>query len=642
MVIFIFSSYQELQSQLEFIQSLTRDLHQRCQALPLEVPDAERNELKDKLQRLQREVSELDEEIPRASQYTAMVTPGREGASAVVELPPEVVQSKPAAHEPTENADSDLGDSESGVSSMESFEGILRKENGHTPGENGVRENGVLEERSANEDSDENVHSNEGMPGGMSVTPDEYQRIRMNQSAETNENESMPSVSPIGVENGQHSRDLDDESRETDDKSRAVSVPLLTVTDEDGTPAEVTFAENTPENSLDDSFPDQAGQFFIDDFDVYYGQASPKKNIEPEEATATDNTVASESERDEPDNVTAKETADDYTEEMRANDMVNGSQNSSLSDQAPSGVSNDRTSEVRDQQLTDNTVTESVVPSHKTITDDALRDFDISADLETGDNVPRHSTPSELVSSTDKDGNAPLDQHAEAPELLTDSSVPPEKSLNGDAVSTASNRTPVYPQFGESGQRIDKKRKYEPLEGASRDSQDLSGQTGIQTGLVSSAPNEELDKLDRLLNIRESQNSLREDEVQTPQDRIASILSQRRKAEEAERLRFAEDSVRDTDYELFTSRPLDLVDRSSPLKELDESGTLLHEDMTLDEFLVEVEKLVEKLRSIEELITTDMDSEDNVKDELAKHVVSWRTFCCTSRLQNSPYFSGLG
>jgi len=31
---------------------------------------------------------------------------------------------------------------------------------------------------------------------------------------------------------------------------------------------------------------------------------------------------------------------------------------------------------------------------------------------------------------------------------------------------------------------------------------------------------------------------------------------------------------------------------------------------------------LDKLRSIEELITTDMEDEDNVKDELAKHVVS--------------------
>ena len=58
------------------------------------------------------------------------------------------------------------------------------------------------------------------------------------------------------------------------------------------------------------------------------------------------------------------------------------------------------------------------------------------------------------------------------------------------------------------------------------------------------------------------------------------------------------------------------------MKELDESGNLLHEDMSLEDFLVEVEKLVEKLRSIEELITTELDSEDNMKDELAKHVVS--------------------
>ena len=132
-----------------------------------------------------------------------------------------------------------------------------------------------------------------------------------------------------------------------------------------------------------------------------------------------------------------------------------------------------------------------------------------------------------------------------------------------------------------------------------------------------------MDQLDKLLNINgnTSEDDVRNTEGEKPQDKIASILSQRRKAEEAERLRFAENSVRDADYELFTSRPLDLIDRSSPLKDLDESENILHENMSLDAFLVEVEKLLEKLHSIEELITTDLEDEDNVKDELAKHVV---------------------
>ena len=61
------------------------------------------------------------------------------------------------------------------------------------------------------------------------------------------------------------------------------------------------------------------------------------------------------------------------------------------------------------------------------------------------------------------------------------------------------------------------------------------------------------------------------------------------------------------------------------MKDLDESGNLLHEDMSLDEFLVEVEKLMEKLHSIEELISTEQDLDNNVKEELAKHVVSCRS-----------------
>ena len=152
---------------------------------------------------------------------------------------------------------------------------------------------------------------------------------------------------------------------------------------------------------------------------------------------------------------------------------------------------------------------------------------------------------------------------------------------------------------------------------------DSAPRSDLEPSFVSLGPNEEMDQLDKLLNINgnTSEDDVRNTEGEKPQDKIASILSQRRKAEEAERLRFAENSVRDADYELFTSRPLDLIDRSSPLKDLDESENILHENMSLDAFLVEVEKLLEKLHSIEELITTDLEDEDNVKDELAKHVV---------------------
>ena len=523
---------------------------------------------------------------------------GGEGASVVVALPIEVVRSKPVAHEPLENGDSDLGDSESGVSSMESFEGILRKENGQAPGENGVKENGVLEERSSSEDLDGDMNPS----GGMSVTPDEYQRIRMNHNEQSNEEVT------IGLENGECSRDLDEESREPQDQSCDVSVPLLMVTDEDGTPAEVAFAENVPENSVDnvdsESFPDQAGEFFIDDFDIYYGQAGPEIVVGHEEASASGNEFVAESEREKP----------------------------AGTDQVPSGASEEQTDDlvlkdkVQDFKLVENAVTKITLPPRKAVTVDDLLESDIFSDLETGV-LPRHSTPSELVVSIENEENTPLDEHAQKVTVgpLKDSIV----AVNGEVTSPSSNDTGNLPLSDKSEKREDKTRKHEPSAVSSLDStpielRDLSGQTGVQTGLASSEPNEEMDKLDRLLNVaeHESENNKKDVKEVKPQDRIASILSERRKAEEAERRRFAETSMRDADYELFASRPLDLMDRSSPLKDLDESGNLLHEEMSLEEFLVEVEKLVEKLRSIEELITTELDAEDNVKDELAKHVVS--------------------
>lgn len=565
------------------------------------------------MERLQRDLTVLVKEFPSTVPSDDMVTSRGESTTAIVVFPAEVIGTKPVAHEPVENGNSELGDSESGVSSMESFEGILRKENGHATIENGLKENGVSENLSANDDMDGDLNPR----GGISVTPDEYQRIRMNQSTESNED--VTSRSSISLENGEYSREFEDGSRDTENKSRDANVPLLTVTDENGTPGEVVYAEIVQEsgvdNADDESFPDQAGEFFIDDFDVYYGQTPSEMVLKPEKTSASDETDVAESERGT------------LNGESRVDGLQNGSQNSGLSDQEPDGALSDETSDLvlkAKHQTVESAVTEITLPEQKSV--DALHKFDFSAYLET-EELPRHSTPSELVVSTDDEGNAPLygNEEIKTVEPLQDSTT----SVNADASSTVRNDTRKASDQDEK--RPGKIRKYEPsaipsADVVSTESGGISGETDLQTGFVGSAPNEEMNKLGRLLNIsdHESGNNVRDVEDVKPQEKIASILAARRKAEEAERLHFAESSVRDPDYELFTSRPLDLVDRSSTLKDLDESGSLLHEEMGLDEFLVEVEKLLEKLRSIEELITTDLDSEDNVKDELAKHVVSLR------------------
>lgn len=567
----------------------------------------EKDAIKEKLKRLQQDIAAL-EETPLAFHHANAETPGREGASGFVEEPTKVAERKPAGHDVVENGDSDLGDSESGVSSMESFEGILRKENGHSSSENDVQENGVSDERFENDESDDNEH----LDGGLSVSPDEYQRIRMNHSAETNQDATS-------------SRDLDDDSRatsrETDDKSGDVSVPRLTVTDEDGAPAEVEFAENGTDNSQDnEGFTDQTGEFFFDDFDVYYGDSTPKTVIEQDQGSARDDTIVSEKERDVPksDSFVVKESSSD---DSRAADTVDHVPNGDVSDDQ----SNDLVLKEESQQLKEDVVTDVTLPSYKTVTANALPDdFDISADSELGEGILRHSTPAEVIASTAKKENT-------TPDLRDSSSDSMEQLVNG-----AETQGP--PRFDE-GRKAESSsyRDYNAdasglsssLDRTPTKSRAPTSQTGVEIGLVSSPPNEAMEKLDRLLNIGEhsSDNIAKDVEAERPHDRIASILSVRRKAEEAERLRFAESSVRDTDYELFTSRPLDLIDRSSPLKDLDDSENLLHENMSLDSFLVEVEKLLEKLRSIEELITTDMEDEDNVKDELAKHVVSVEDFC---------------
>ena len=507
----------------------------------------------------------------------------------------EVVVPKPAGHNAAENGDSDLADSESGVSSMESFEGILRKENEDATTENGVQVNGVSDDHFVNDESDEDVHLN----GGLSVSPDEYQRIRLSHSADTNQDTNS-------------SRDLDDDSRATsratDVKSGDVSVPVLIVTDEDGTRAEVEFAENGVDGSQDnEGFTEQAGEFFFDDFDVYYGESTPKTVSDPDKTSTREDTITSENESSVTKSVTIKESS---SGDLNAGDTVDHVPNGDvLEDQ-----SNDLVSKDESESFEKSIVTEVTLPSHKSVTDNALRDdFDISGDSELGDDILRHRTPAEDITSTSTEENT-------TPDLKGNKSDPVELLINGPEAQ-------VPPQLDKVKTSDSNSVSSKALDNVAEKSASPTSQTSVKTGLTKSAPNEEMDKLDRLLNIGEHslENNTRDVEAEKPHDRIASILSERRKAEEAERLRFAESSVRDTDYELFTSRPLDLVDRSSPLKDLDESESLLHENMSLDAFLVEVEKLLDKLRSIEELITTGMEDEDNVKDELAKHVVSTET-----------------
>ena len=585
---------QDLHSELEFINSRARNIQEQGQTLLLEIPDVEKDAIKEKLEKLQQDIASLEEETNLTSRHAISEIPGREGASAFVE----VVVTKAAGQDVAENGDSDLGDSESGVSSMESFEGILRKGNGHSASENGVQVNGVSDDHFVNDESDEIVHLN----GGLSVSPDEYQRIRLSHSADTNQDTNS-------------SRDVDDDSRATGDKSAHVSVPVLIVTDEDGIRAEVEFAEDVEDGGqANEGFTEQADEFFFDDFDVYYGENTPKTVMDPDKTSIGEDTITSENESSEPKSGTIEESS---SGDSNADDTVDHLQNGDVSED----LSNDLVLKDEGGSLESSIVTEVTLPSHKSVTDNPLPDdFDISVDSELGEDILRHSTPAEVIDSTPTEGNT-------TPDLQGNKSDPMELLINGP-------ETQAPPQFDDVKRAESISDSFQGLDNVAKKSPSPTSQTGVKAVLTSSAPNEEMDKLDRLINIGEHslENNARDLQAEKPHDKIASILSERRKAEEAERLRFAENSVRDTDYELFTSRPLDLVDRSSPLKDLDESESLLHENMSLDAFLVEVEKLLDKLRSIEELITTDMEDEDNVKDELAKHVVSTKNPCVISEL----------
>lgn len=563
---------------------MARNIHEQGQALLSEITDVEKDAVIEKLERLQRDIVALGE-IPvlSVSQPGYGEPPGGEGASSLV--------GPMNVHDMAENGDSDLGDSESGVSSMESFEVPLRKENGRASSENGLQENGVSNYHLENVDLDDN----EILEGGISVSPDEYQRIRMSKSGESNE-EIMASFESVGLENGFHAQNVKEillsESRRSE-----VNLPILTVTDENGTPAEVEFAENATEKSLGkEGFGDQAGDFFFDDFDVYYGDRPSEAVDNIDEVSERYRMANEEIEGDltKSDAVTNKESNSDSS-------LTDGAVDLSQT----GGNSGSHVNDISEVALT---------PRVSKLKDD----FDISDDSELEKDVLRHSTPTELVATTADNVNTTpdlLERTTDSTEVfanVTETCVPPliEKKMKGD---TSLDRD----------LHADSQNRNSTADTIPTNPRDSAPRSDLEPSFVSLGPNEEMDQLDKLLNINgnTSEDDVRNTEGEKPQDKIASILSQRRKAEEAERLRFAENSVRDADYELFTSRPLDLIDRSSPLKDLDESENILHENMSLDAFLVEVEKLLEKLHSIEELITTDLEDEDNVKDELAKHVV---------------------
>lgn len=67
------------------------------------------------------------------------------------------------------------------------------------------------------------------------------------------------------------------------------------------------------------------------------------------------------------------------------------------------------------------------------------------------------------------------------------------------------------------------------------------------------------------------------------------------------------------------------------LRELNSDEVPLKEGMSLDVFVVEVEKLLEKLRVIEDMMRACQGVPDNVRDELARHVV------CTQYVNSSTY-----
>ena len=637
----------------------------------------EREEINTKLLNVQKELAELDVEKNFMSQVLssppkAMSTSEQDGSSAVGNYAAEVPQRNPSTSEIVENGDIDLADSESGVSSMDSFEGFLRKESGHPLDENGMKQNGILQRL-------ENDACEEPSSLAISLSPEKYQRAGRNSGVVEVHAGVSPSLNHACFENGDFSRDFGESL--INNVSHNINVPLVTVTDENGTPTKVEFAETTAMNGHEavsdagsfsqyEEDSNQGGEFFLDDFDVYYGERDSKTSvasaIKHTSKTLTNSQSGAQSSdmSDQGGTVSAavkrcKRPSDDSSidesisqfqdhESITYESFENGA--AGPKDVVTKGA------ELKDEGLSSDTETPlklngnfSEGEAKKVKEPETENEF--TTGLENADNFPRQSTPSEFVGlsylndsahrieETRNTSSVPddLDNHSDFTEVMCNPTIVADSvsttKLGGNEPETSSVQQPkwfVWSKELEDSQTVpDNERRiavelhdfktsppylHFSSETGSTDLRDIFGKTCLRR----EQPNVEIGRINEQL----TERSGTQFEAARPHDRIAAILSERRKADEAERSRFVATSQRDTDSELYTSRPLDLAERSSAPREFIEAETALHEDMTLNEYLAEIDKLFEKLRAIEELVRGDIETEENVKDKLAKHVVS--------------------
>ena len=624
--------FQELDDESDFIQSLVDDLQRTRISHLSDNHSSEQERIMEKLKNLESEFTALMKEKDSLTKHVDSVNDGYvhqaisvasqvEVASSLNEVPEhlknlEQNQEIGVNSEAGENGDSDPGDSESGVSSMESFDGFLRRS------ALGFHEDGVDLDRVQEEHLNSSIVDEPATAvtreGGMSISPDEYNRLRRNQIPGLNE----PSFTA----------DPSSPSRnENVDTALEKNVPIVMVTDEHGVRSEVQYAEGPFDYGIEglsgveghDS-EDAAGELMFDDSDLYFD--GPVKNTMV--AGVKQRSVSCDSKEN---NAKLDRQSDSFSEDSDTDDNIEHFQDSDATlceserslEQPGDSIANvfpvtdEKESNSSDERVSFNdTPRESSETAQEPgfVIDDASPTF--SDRIESG-------SAGSVTLLTDKDGLAE-DEKLERSSKHSDGDKN-KSEVNAEHEGAKLQRSFKVPTEKEKLVHWDGRPNLTVEDVKVQDAHfELDEITGPTTSLECDSG---IKKFDDFHEGKLEMTSQSEEKVhfeETPHSQIAAIVSHRRKTDQF-RLPASRNTLDQLDYEPFVPGTLDLSDLHSRLRELDEDEVLLHRDMSVDEFMVEVERLLEKLSVIEDMLREGTVAEENVKDELAKHVVSCLT-----------------
>lgn len=639
---------QDLSIEIPFIRSLIEDLKERQENLIEICSDEELEKIKGDTSRLSEDFETLRQDALSITNFT---DPYVEASSLTTDLVEASLVNKEenktlddlnigengtaASSRKTENSenlvDSDL-DNESGVSSMESFESLLKR--------NGAHSNEVESCDSEHAVNGSKMERIEKEKGGISVSPNEYEELLQKQS--DGSNSSKPNESP-DVEDGSSSLNVSK-------KTSQVEVPLLIFTDENGEELLYSGGTNgegdnsgekplTGENEVHEEYDhDDEGDQVTDDDRNKELNDSPLSDELDDIEHAQD--VASDSEEEDVDNVQLEEDQPTKEEQEQEDDVPSVHPDNIESKNREESVREEMFNEVYKPKATNETI---------------LSDSEDSIE-----NVPCHAT----------------DDHAVAPEIdeIKIESSSHKSIINSVSAANTSTKPRDFTDFGEnqdnSRESSNMDQRSDPVgasidlesesyldfesqltnergEGALQTGQDLSG--SVTPGVyqqehpledvhvvrspdiptrpyVDGVPDDNQDEATEQISSTPrifpgiSNGDIDETGTSEAQEILDEIAWRRR------RVRPRNSSPQ----EPISSYVRDSTAYQSPyfgsafsrLRELDEYEVPLEEGMSLDVFVVEIEKLLEKLRVIEDMMRACQCIDDNVKDELARHVVS--------------------